>query len=132
MATMAHRTQIGHKFRALALMIFIALAAAACGGESATATPAPTQDPTAAPTRASAATTALGEIAALRRGGPGAIYAGRLEDLVGPTGLPGWLEGNVSLSGLQDLAWIYESEYYEGLLAKARFTEPTELVTTGQ
>ena len=81
MATMAHRTQIGHKFRAFALMIFIALAAAACGGQSVTATPAPTPAPTVAPTTASAANTALQEIAALRRGGPGAIYVGSLEAL---------------------------------------------------
>ena len=111
-------------------MIVIALAAAACGGASATATSAPTLAPTSAPTNAPAANTPLQEIAALKRGGPGAIYVGNLEDLVGPIGEGA--EENVSLSDVQKKAWIFESTYYKNLLERAAFTDPTELVTSGE
>ena len=65
-------------------------------------------------------------------GGPGAIYVGDINQLVGPTSDPGQgdLEGNVPLDALQRQTYIYESEYYKGLIAKAKLTNPTKLVST--
>ena len=65
-------------------------------------------------------------------GGPGAIYVGDIKQLVGPTSDPGQgdLEGNVPLDSLQRQMYIYESDYYQDLIKKANFENPTELVST--
>jgi TRAP-type C4-dicarboxylate transport system substrate-binding protein len=67
-------------------------------------------------------------------GKPGAVYAGRLEDLVGPTVDPamGDADGNVTLSSIQKWSWIFTSDYYKVLLKKARVDNPTPLVTQGK
>jgi TRAP-type C4-dicarboxylate transport system substrate-binding protein len=65
-------------------------------------------------------------------GGPGAIYIGDINQLVGPTSDPGQgdLDGMVPLDALQRQTYIYESDYYKGLIEKANFDNPTELVST--
>ena len=146
----------------MAGLLVLALAAVACG-ESATpvpptqpptATPAPTAPPaTEAPTEAptamaeepTEAMTAeedpLMEYAAMMAGGPGAIYIGDIDQLVGPApmtpaGEPdadlGDSEGNVPLSALEDHLWLYESDYYKSLIEKANLTNPTELTSSGE
>jgi len=146
----------------MAGLLVLALAAVACG-ESATpvpptqpptATPAPTAPPaTEAPTEAptamaeepTEAMTAeedpLMEYAAMMAGGPGAIYVGDIDQLVGPApmtpaGEPdadlGDSEGNVPLSALEDHLWLYESDYYQSLIEKANLTNPTELTSSGE
>ncbi len=66
-------------------------------------------------------------------GGPGAIYVGNLEQLVGPAPSPelGDRNGNVSLSALQDHQWLYESDYYQSLLQRAKLSNPARLVSRG-
>lgn len=146
----------------MAGLLVLALAAVACG-ESATpvpptqpptATPAPTAPPaTEAPTEAPTAmaeepTEAMAaeedplmEYAAMMAGGPGAIYVGDINQLVGPApmtpaGEPdadlGDSDGNVPLSALEDHLWLYESDYYQSLIEKANLTNPTELTSSGE
>ena len=146
----------------MAGLLVLALAAVACG-ESATpvpptqpptATPAPTAPPaTEAPTEAPTAMAEeptesmtaeedpLMEYAAMMAGGPGAIYIGDINQLVGPApmtpaGEPdadlGDSEGNVPLSALEDHLWLYESDYYQSLIEKANLTNPTELTSSGE
>ena len=93
-----------------------------------TAAPAPTDTPEPA---ASAIT--LEEYAAQKAGGPGAIYVGDLNQLVGPAPSieQGDFDGNVPLDALQRHEWIYESDFYRSLLEKARLTNPTELTYDG-
>ena len=76
----------------------------------------------------------LEEYARQNAGGPGAIYVGDLRQLAGPAPEVelGNRDGNVSLDSLERHLWIYESDYYQELLAKARLTDPTPLTTTGQ
>ena len=59
---------------------------------------------------------------------------GDLRQLAGPAPEVelGNRDGNVSLDSLERHLWIYESDYYQELLAKARLTDPTPLTTTGQ
>jgi len=54
--------------------------------------------------------------------------------LVGPAALEkqGDFDGNVPLASLQRHIWIYESDYYKGLIDKARLANPTELVSSGE
>ena len=119
-----------------------------CGGAAApepTAVPptaAPTVAPTVAPTATEAAVgaeeetagTTLKAVAAELAGGPGAIYVGDLNQLVGPSYDPehGDDDGNVPLSALEKWEWIFTSDYYQDLLEKAKLTEPTPLVTEGE
>ena len=66
-------------------------------------------------------------------GGPGSIYVGDISQLVG-TALPedlGDFDGNVPLYALESHMYIYESDYYQGLIEKANLTNPTELVSEG-
>jgi TRAP-type C4-dicarboxylate transport system substrate-binding protein len=81
-----------------------------------------------------AAPSALAKYAADHAGKPGAIYAGDLKQMVGPatTKDQGDLDGNVTLDALQRHLYVYESEFYKGLLEKAKLTNPTPLVSTGQ
>ena len=92
----------------------------------------------AAPTTAAASTAGvsvtLAAYAAEHAGGPGAIYVGDLSQLVGPAPTPdqGDFDGGVSLEALQIDSYIYESDYYQSLIEKAKLTNPTELVTQGE
>ena len=131
---------------------------AACGEAAApTATPAPppTAAPTATPvpptattapvamtqeeTKAPAAPTSdvdpeLQAYADANAGGPGAIYVGDINQLVGPakTVEQGDFDGNVTLESLERHLWIYESAFYEELLEKAKLTDPTPMTYTGE
>ena len=75
----------------------------------------------------------LSYYAARYAGGPGAFYIGDISQLAGPapTNEQGDFDGNVPLESLIDHLWIYESPYYQELLAKARFTDPTTLEYDG-
>ena len=80
---------------------------------------------------------ALLRYAADNAGGPGAIYVGDINQLVGPA--PGGHlssslgddDGMVPLDSLRDHLWLYESSYYRSLLDRANLTEPTPLTSTG-
>ena len=109
---------------------------AACGPSDA---PAPTAAPatgapaaTATPQPAAAAMT-LEDYAAKFAGGPGAIYLGDLNQLVGPAPSveQGDFDGNVPLDALERHDWIYESDFYQQLLDKAKLLNPTEMVYDG-
>ena len=89
-----------------------------------TATPRPTPAPT--PTRAQT----LAQYAAEHAGGPGAIYVGDLSQLVGPA--PDGIDGDVTLEALERHRWIYESDYYEELLSKAKLSTATPAVYHGE
>ena len=67
-------------------------------------------------------------------GGPGAVYLGRLDELAGPAPIPdlGGVDGGVPLESLESHRYIYESPYYRSLIKKANFTNPTELITSGE
>ena len=137
----------------MCLSILVAISIAACGGaaESPTEAPAPTAAPTAVPptqvppTAAPVATreepTAMpasdtGVSAKLQAyadehaGGPGAIYVGDINQLVGPAATEdqGDLEGNVPLDALENHLFVFESDYYKGILEQANLENPTELV----
>ena len=144
----------------IVLSAILALALAACGSAAepptamptataaptATAMPAPAATPTTAPPAAGSAATAasgdseLATLAAKLAGGPGAIYVGDLSQLVGPAPEPGLggidasgsPDGSVPLASLERHLWIYESPYYEDLLAKAKLTDPTPLTSSGE
>ncbi len=86
--------------------------------------------------------------AAANAGGPGAIYIGdgNFEALVGPAVTEGAIEqfgedlaislgddeGIVPLDALEDIDWVFESDYYRSLFEKANLTNPTELVSQGE
>ena len=140
------------KFLLMALLGIVGLFVLACG-EAATPVPptattapptaAPTEPPTAAPTQATATeapaqmegdySPELLAVAAERANGPGAIYVGDLNDLVGPapTMEEGDAEGNVPLWALEEHRYVYESDYYRSLIERAKFTNPTEMTYTG-
>ena len=148
-----------HQLTARPLLIVLAailsLALAACGSaaESPTDAPAPTARPAATATVAPTATPApavtaavtpadpaLAALAARLAGGPGAIYVGDLSQLAGPASEPslggidaaGNPDGSVPLASLERHLWIYESPYYQELLAKAKLTDPTPLTSVGE
>ena len=89
---------------------------------------------TAPPTEVAASSASLQDIAAQLAGGPGAIYVGDLKQLVGLATRPelGDEQGGISLDVLKLYPWIYESDYYNELLEKAKLDDPTPLVTSGQ
>ena len=148
-------------FVSLMLAAVLLIAGLAACGESATPVP-PTEvpptattppEPTAVPTEAPTAmaeepTEAMTEsddplmmYAAEKAGGPGAIYVGDINQLVGPAPLTpagdpdgdlGDSDGNVPLSALEDHLWLYESDYYQSLIEKANLTDPTELTSSGE
>ena len=74
-------------------------------------------------------------------GGPGAIYVGDLTQLAGPAVIEDFMQefgavlgdddGNVPLSAIEQFRWIFESDYYQSLLDKARLTNPTPLTSSG-
>ena len=134
-----------HKLILSALALVLILAFAACGASDA---PAPTAAPaTSAPateaaeptdtpepaTQGMTEATSLDEYAAKFEGGPGAIYVGDLNQLVGPAPSidQGDFDGNVPLDALERHEWIYTSEFYQSLLEKAKLLNPTELVYDG-
>ena len=144
----------------LMFSLLLALGLAACGesatpvpptattAPTATAAPEPTAVPTEAPTEAMMEEEdPLMEYAAMMAGGPGAIFVGDINQLVGPAPLTltaegepagdpdadlGDSEGNVPLSALEDHLWLYESDYYQSLIEKANLTNPTELTSSGE
>ena len=96
-----------------------------------TATPLPTPTPIPKPVRREKLP--LKQYANESAGAPGAIYAGDLTQLVGPA--PYYIEDNernVPLDAIQQHKWIFESDYYQSLLERARVTNPTELVSQGK
>ena len=106
-------------------------------------TPVPTPTPTPHPTIiAPVETLSLPQYADRFAGGPGAIYIDDLSQLAGPSVYPEFMDrygislgddyGNVPLYALQQGQWIYESDYYQSLLTKARLTDPTELASSGE
>ena len=144
-------------FLLLSLSVLLVISIAACGGaaDAPTEAPAPTAAPTVAPTTApptrppptatqdameeeptamassgSGASAKLQAYADEHAGGPGAIYIGDINQLVGPaiTEDQGDLEGNVPLDALQNHLFVFESDYYRGLLEQANLENPTELV----
>ena len=146
---------------ALALLMAVILA---CGGAAEpTEAPAPTEAPTA--TTAPAAPTAttapaapteapteammeepteaammsgdgdLQAAAARLAGGPGAIYVGDLNQLVGPVPEPieddiGDYDG-VPYEGLEDYLYVFDSDYYREMVERANLTNPTQATSTG-
>ena len=146
---------------ALALLMAVILA---CGGAAEpTEAPAPTEAPTA--TTAPAAPTAttapaapteapteammeepteaammsgdddLKAAAARLAGGPGAIYVGDLNQLVGPVPEPieddiGDYDG-VPYEGLEDYLYVFDSDYYREMVERANLTNPTQATSTG-
>ena len=127
-----------------------------------TATVAPTEPPTEAPTEAmEEEPTAMMEeegdgmmmwevsdelkaYAAEHAGGPGAIYIGdgNLAALVGPSVYADYMDtygtdlgdddGQVPLDAIEDVRWVFESDYYRELIEKANLTNPTQLTSSGQ
>lgn len=84
---------------------------------------------------------ALKQYAAEHANGPGAIYVGDINQLVGPVPLTldgspdadlGDSDGNVPLAALQDHLWLYESDYYHSLVERANLENPTALVSSGE
>ena len=144
-------------FVSIMLVSMLLLAGLAACGEAATAVP-PTQAPTAttAPTPTIVPTAMVEEpteevmmsgddalmmYAADNANGPGAIFVGDIDQLVGPAPLTangepdadlGDSNGDVPLSALQDHLWLYESDYYQSLVEKANLTNPTELTSSGE
>ena len=141
----------------LSTVLIIVLAACGEAAEPPTEPPAPTATtaPTATPAQAAqaiaepTATPAeqamsgdedLVAYAARVAGGPGAIYVGDLNQLVGPASdvslggidAAGKPDGSVPLESLKRHSWIYDSPYYRDLLDKAKLTDPTPLTTTGE
>ncbi len=115
-------------------------------------TAAPTQ-PAASPTMPSpqagddAANAALVEYAAEHAGGPGAIFVGDATQLIGlppheglmfqvPEAQYGQASAaslfGVPQAGIPGHMFIFTSDYYQGLMEKARLTQPTELTSTGE
>ena len=132
-------------FLGLALILILSLLAA-CGeaaqptAEPATSAPAPTEAMTEETTEGTASMSVLEQYAADHASGPGAIYLGDINQLVGPapTVEQGDFDGNVTLESLESLEslerhlWIYESAFYEELLEKAKLTDPTPLEYDGE
>ena len=125
---------------------------------TATAVPEPTvavateePDLTAAPPTASAPTPspaeALAAYAAEKANGPGAIFVGDPTQLIGPPPHEGLMfqfpeelytqMSGLALAGSEQLGlpshmFIYTSDYYRDLIAKANLTNPTELAYSGE
>ncbi len=105
-----------------------------------TATPAPAPTATQAPTQQQAPAMiadvdpALAAAAAERANGPGAIYIGDLNQLVGPAPGEGLGDANdmVNLAGLERERYIFELQYYRDLIEKANFTNPTQMTYDGE
>ena len=125
--------------RILFLMLaLLALILVACGGDSEDASstkpaaekPAPAKSEAAKPASTSIT---LEEAAAQHAGGPGSFYIGDLNQLVGPAPAPELGDANdmVNLAGLERERYLFDSPYYDALVEKANFTNPTEMVYDG-
>ena len=144
----------------LAVLALMAIVSCGGAAESPTEAPAPTAAPTVAPTAVPAAqppteppptdtpaamaeegptamapgdsgvSAKLQAYADEHAGGPGAVYVGDINQLVGPAATEdqGDLEGNVPLDALQIHLFVFESDYYRGLLEQANLANPAELV----
>ena len=116
------------------LLAIMAVALVACGSDP-TAIPATAVLATAEPTEAAPTSgSAIEEYAAKFAGGPGAIYLGDLSLLVGPapSEAEGDADGNVPLGALENHLYVYESDYYQQLIEKAKLTDPTPLTSVGE
>ena len=128
-----------------------ATSAPAPASAPATAQPAPTQPPAPAPTEAPEPTpeppNPLAVYAAEHANGPGAIFVGDPTQLIGPPPHEGLMfqfpaelytqVAGLGLMGSPQLRvpshmFIYTSDYYQRLIQKARLTNPTELVSSGE
>ena len=112
---------------------------------TATAQPvAPTPEPTPAMSAAERQA-ALAAYASEYAGRPGAIFVGDVSQLMGPPpheslmfDFPETVYTQVSAAALFGLpgspgqAFIYDSDYYQGLLDKANLANPTELTSSGE
>jgi len=122
------------------LLAMFAVILAACGGseseDTAAAKPAAAKPAAAKPAAEKPAATSLTleEAAAQRAGGPGSFYVGDLSQLVGPAPAPTLGDANdmVNLAGLERERYLFDSTYYEDLVEKSNFTNPTELVYDGE
>ena len=83
----------------------------------------------------------LMQYAADNANGPGAVYVGDINQMVGPAPLTpggepdsdlGDSEGNVPLTALEDHTWLYESDYYWSLIERANLENPTPLTSSGE
>lgn len=102
------------------------------------ATQAPTNTPQAEEPTEAAMTSAgddLEAVAARLAGGPGAIYIGDLNQLVGPVPEP--IEGDIGdydgvpYEGLEDYLYVFDSDYYREMVERANLTNPTQATSTG-
>ena len=129
------------KFLLMGLTVLLLIAIAGCGGaaEAPTEAPAPTVAPTDVPPTpppptdtpaASGVSAKLQAYADELAGGPGAIFVGDINQLVGPAATPdqGDFDGNVPLDALQNHLYVFESDYYQGLIEQANIENPTPLV----
>ena len=133
------------------LVAIISVVLVACGGSDPTAVPATAVPATAVPAATGGSSTggstaadptaepassasAIEEYAARFAGGPGAIYVGDLNDLVGPapSEAEGDADGNVTLGALENHLFVYESDHYQSLIEKAKLTDPTPLTSEGE
>jgi len=131
------------RFRLTAmLLVVVSIILVGCGSDPTAAPAAPAAPAAAAAPAATAAPAAptgptqeelLEQYAAEHAGGVGAIYLGDLNQLVGPAATKdqGDFDGNVTLSALENHIWVYESDFYRKILAKANLTNPTPLRSEG-
>ena len=114
------------------------LVIAACGGDDPTAVPAATTasvapQATSAPVASSGQTApsaiSLTDAAAKLAGGPGSIYIGDFQQLVGPAPAPslGDADDMINLAGLQRESYLFDSEYYRNLVTKANGEDPLSI-----
>ena len=117
------------------LLVVVSIMLVGCGSDptAAPAAPAATAAPAAAAAPAAPTGPTLEQYAAEHAGGVGAIYVGDLNQLVGPAATvdQGDFDGNVPLSALENHAYVYESDFYKKILAKANLTNPTPLTSEG-
>ena len=119
---------LGFRLTAM-LLVVVSIMLVGCGSDPTAAPAAPAA--TAAPAAPTGPT--LEQYAAEHAGGVGAIYIGDLNQLVGPAATvdQGDFDGNVPLSALENHAYVYESDFYKKILAKANLTNPTPLTSEG-
>ena len=125
------------KTTVLGLILVLALALlVACGGDGDDASSSSSSSQPAGSSAQKASSgggMTLEQYAAKHAGGVGAIYVGDLNQLVGPAATvdQGDFDGNVPLSALENHIWVYESDLYQKILAKANLTNPTPLTSEG-
>ena len=94
-----------------------------------TSTPVPPRVPL--PTVSPSQWSTIREYAAERAGGPGAIYVGDLGQLAGRASYSGLGDADdlVPLEALENHLYVYESEYYQNLIRRARIDNPTAMTS---